>query len=244
MQVIPAIDIRSGRCVRLLQGDFERETVFGDDPVAMASRWLASGAERLHIVDLAGAKTGQPQNLEMVQAIVAAVRPVPCQFGGGVRSDEAASRLLEVCGLERIVVGTKAVDEPEWFERLAARYPGRICLGLDARAGVVVAEGWQRASGVEALELARRFDHLPLAAIIYTDTARDGIMQGPNLTATAELVQSVRTPVVASGGVSCIDDIVALARIGVSGCIVGRALYEGKIELSEAIEAAARASRT
>jgi len=241
MQVIPAIDIRSGRCVRLRQGDFGRETVFSDDPVAMAQRWVAAGAERLHVVDLDGAKSGEPQNVEVVRAIAATV-PVPCQFGGGVRSDEAAELLLGRCRMERIVVGTKAVDDPEWFERLANRYPGRTCLGLDARDGIVVAEGWQQARGVSAVELAQRFDHLPLAAIIYTDTARDGIMQGPNVSATAELVRLVRTPVIASGGVSSVEDVIALSEIGVAGCIVGRALYEGKLVLEEAIEAARGAS--
>ncbi len=240
MQVIPAIDIRLGRCVRLLQGDFDRETVFSDDPVAVAQRWAAAGAERLHIVDLDGARSGEPRNVAVAQAIVAAV-PVPCQFGGGVRTDAAAELLLRHCGLERIIVGTRAVDEPDWFQALAERYPGRICLGLDARNGVVVAEGWQRARRARAVELARRFDHLPLAAIIYTDTARDGIMQGPNVAGTAELVRLVRTAIIASGGVTSVEDIAALARVGAAGCIVGRALYEGRLSLREAIEAASAA---
>lgn len=236
MQVIPAIDLRAGRCVRLRQGNYDDETIFGDDPAAMAERWVAGGAARLHLVDLDGAKQGLPANLPSVRAILACVA-VPCQFGGGVRSRETAAELL-AAGVDRIVVGTKALADPEWFESLCGEFAGRVCLGLDARNGRVATDGWTKDSEKSAIELAREFDTLPLAAIIYTDISRDGMMSGVNLRAIEELARAVQAPVIASGGVTTLDDVRELAKLRVAGCIVGRALYEGRITLRDAIRTA------
>lgn len=242
MHIIPAIDLRAGRCVRLRQGNYDDETVFGDDAAAIAEHWVTQGAGRLHLVDLDGARDGNPANIASVRAIIARAR-VPCQFGGGVRSRAAVAELLGL-GLDRVIVGTRAVADTAWFEQLCRDYPDRVCLGLDARDGKVATEGWTQTSPMDALELARRLDALPLAAIIYTDISRDGMMSGVNLRSTEELVRTVRTPVIASGGVTTLADVEALASSGVSACIVGRALYEGTIALPEAIRIGAAAGRT
>src|SRR3954454_23441980 len=181
MQVIPAIDVRGGRCVRLRQGDFDQETVFGDDPAAMALRWESEGAARIHLVDLDGAKEGRPVNVEAVRRILASVG-VPCQLGGGIRDEATIAAWLEA-GLERVVVGTQALRDPDWFGHMARAYPGRLLLGLDARDGRVAAQGWLEVSSVAALALAQEFDPLPLAGLIYPDSACDGPLEGPNLTA-------------------------------------------------------------
>ena len=236
MQVIPAIDLRGGRCVRLVQGDYDRETVFGEDPAAMAEHWVAQGATRLHLVDLDGAKLGRPANVESVQAILARV-PVPCQLGGGVR-DEATLRAWFDAGLDRVIVGTQALKDPAWFRRMAEQFPGQLILGLDAKDGRVATAGWLDVSSVEAISLAEQFDALPLAAMIYTDIARDGMLEGPNLEATGALASRVKTPVIASGGVSTLQDLQNLATLPVTGVIVGRALYDGRFRLSEARERA------
>ena len=244
MQVIPAIDLRGGRCVRLRQGDFDQETVFGDDPTAMAARWESEGAARIHLVDLDGAKTGRPVNVEAVKRIVATVK-VPCQLGGGLRDQATIATWLDA-GLDRVVVGTQALRDPEWFGRMAETFPGRLILGLDALDGRVAIQGWLDVSSVQALTLARQFDGLPLAAIIYTDIARDGTLEGPNLQAIAAIAAAVRTPVIASGGVGELKDLERLAALPLAGCIVGRALYEGQFSLADAIErsAAIRAATT
>lgn len=233
MEVIPAIDLRGGQCVRLQQGDYDRETVFGSDPVAMARRWALEGATRLHLVDLDGAKSGQPVNRDVVRRILEAI-PIPCQLGGGIRSDVTAEDWL-AAGLDRVIVGTQALKDPAWFGALARRHPGRVVLGLDARDGKVATEGWYEVSSVDALDLALQFDELPLAALIYTDIARDGMMQGPNVAATAALARRLRTPVIASGGISALDDLTALAAIPVPACIAGRSLYEGAFSLPQAL---------
>ena len=233
MEIIPAIDLRGGRCVRLRQGNYDDETVFGDDPAAMAAHWVSQGAERLHLVDLDGARAGRPGNLDCVRAILRRVQ-VPCQFGGGVRSNETVAELL-AAGLDRVIVGTRALAEPAWFATLCRAFPGRVCLGLDARDGKVAVEGWTQTSTTAAADLARQMVELPLAAIIYTDISRDGMMGGVNLAAVREMKESVSTPVIASGGVTTLDDVQALAALGVAGCIVGRALYEGKLSLPDAI---------
>jgi phosphoribosylformimino-5-aminoimidazole carboxamide ribotide isomerase len=236
MQILPAIDLRGGRCVRLVQGDYDRETVFGEDPAAMAAHWQARGATRLHLVDLDGAREGRPVNVEPVRAILDRVG-IPCQLGGGVRDEGTIAEWLEA-GVESVVVGTQALKDPGWFRQVAERFPGRLILGLDAKDGRVATGGWLDVSSVIAVALAEQFDDLPLAAVVYTDIARDGTLEGPNVESTRLLARRLKTPVIASGGVSTLEDIVALATIPVAGCIVGRALYEGRIQLSEALRIA------
>jgi len=236
MELWPAIDLRGGRCVRLLQGDYDRETVFGDDPVEMARRFAANGARRLHIVDLDGAKAGTPVQAELVARMVAAAG-VPCQLGGGIRSVDTA-RAYAAAGVHRLVVGSVAIEDPGLLTELAHSFPGQIVLGLDARDGKVAVRGWLETSPLGAVDVAKRHEHLPLAGIVYTDIAKDGMMAGPNLPALAEMVRAVRLPVIASGGVSNAEDIRQVAAVAAAGCIVGRALYEGSLTLASAAAAA------
>lgn len=236
MQIWPAIDLRGGMCVRLRQGDYDRETVFGDDPAAMARTFVERGAECLHLVDLDGARDGRSANLASVRAILQAVT-VPCELGGGVRDEETIRGLLDL-GLSRLVIGTKALSEPDWFRRMCRQFPEKLVLGIDARDGRVATQGWLTTSDVTATQLARELDGLPLAAIIYTDIAADGMLAGPNLAGLAEMQAASSAPVVASGGVSTAEDVTAVARLGLAGCIIGRALYEGKLALPAALAAA------
>lgn len=232
MQIIPAIDLRGGQCVRLQQGDYDRETVFGDDPAAMAKHWEDEGAERIHLVDLDGAKAGRPMNVAAVRSILAAVQ-APCQLGGGIRDEATIATWLDA-GVERVIVGTQALKDPAWFRRMAETYPTRIVLGLDARDGRVATEGWLDVSTVDAAELAEQFDDLPLGGVIYTDISRDGMLEGPNVAATESLARRLKTPVIASGGVGRLEDLSRLAALPIVACIVGRALYEGRFQLTEA----------
>jgi phosphoribosylformimino-5-aminoimidazole carboxamide ribotide isomerase len=234
--ILPAIDLRGGRCVRLRQGDYDQETVFGDDPAAMARRWVDQGATFLHLVDLDGAREGHPVNGASVRRIVEAAG-VPCQLGGGLRSEADIEQALGWC-VRRVVLGTRALQDPAWCEAVCRRFPGRVALGIDARGGRVATEGWLHTSELSALDLARRCGGWPLAALIYTDISRDGMLEGPNVEATAELAAAVAVPVIASGGVTTLDDVARLARRGLPGCIIGRALYEGRIDLAEAITVA------
>lgn len=236
MELWPAIDLRGGRCVRLQQGDYARETVFDDDPVAVARRFADEGARHLHLVDLDGARDGKLVNLEVVRAIVRAV-PMQCELGGGVR-DEAAIRSLLDAGLSRVVIGTKAQREPDWLRAMVKKFPHQLVIGIDARNGLVATHGWLETSDAQAVDLAKQFEHEPLAALIYTDIATDGMLAGPNLAAMREMAAAVRLPVVASGGVSSAADVAALAETGVAGSIVGRALYEHRLTLREALVAA------
>jgi phosphoribosylformimino-5-aminoimidazole carboxamide ribotide isomerase len=236
VEVWPAIDLRGGKCVRLKQGDYARETVFGDDPAAMARHWVDLGAECLHLVDLDGARDGRPANLASVRAIVAAAG-VPCELGGGIR-DEATIRELLDLGLVRLVIGTLAIREPEWFRRMCRAFPGRLVLGIDARDGRVATHGWLETSDMPATALARQFAAEPIAAIVYTDIATDGMMSGPNVSAMAEMHSAVDLPVVASGGVTTAEDVARLAAVPMAGCIIGRALYEGTLTLPAALAAA------
>lgn len=231
MQILPAIDLRGGQCVRLRQGDYQQETVFGADPAAMARRWVEQGAEFLHIVDLDGAKEGRPVNGASIQEIVEA-SGVACQLGGGLRSEDDIALALS-WGLERVVIGTRALQAPGWLEQMTRRFPGRIVLGIDARDGRVATHGWLDVSEQSALELARALDHLPLAALVYTDIKRDGMLQGANVEAMAQMCAATKLPVIASGGVTTLDDIHRLAALPLAGCIVGRALYEGRLNLKE-----------
>lgn len=240
MQIWPAIDLRGGKCVRLLQGDYRRELIFDDDPAAVARRMVEQGAEHLHLVDLDGARDGRPGNLESVRAILAAV-DIPCELGGGIR-DEAIIAQLLATGLSRLVIGTRALGDPNWLRMCARRWPGRIVLGIDARDGQVATDGWLKTSSAAAEDLARQFDTEPLAAIIYTDIATDGMLGGPNLAAMRRMHEAIRLPLVASGGVTTADDVAALAAVGLTGCIIGRALYENRITLPEALAAAKSAT--
>ncbi|HMP00951.1 MAG TPA: 1-(5-phosphoribosyl)-5-[(5-phosphoribosylamino)methylideneamino]imidazole-4-carboxamide isomerase [Gemmatales bacterium] len=237
MVILPAIDLRDGRCVRLCQGDFTRETVYDGDPAAVAESWRDGGAEWVHLVDLDGARTGQVRNGAVIQA-VAQLPGLRCQLGGGLRT-EADLEAAFAWGVERAVVGTQALRDPAWLCRMAERFPGRLVLGLDAQNGLVATDGWLDISSTPALELARRFDHLPLAGIVYTDIHRDGMLTGPNLEATAALVEAVALPVFASGGIGNQEHIRALVPLRVAGCIVGRALHERRFTLADALAAAA-----
>ncbi len=236
MQLWPAIDLRGGNCVRLLQGDYARETVFGDDPVAMVRRFRAGGARRLHIVDLDGAKAGEPVQADLVGRMAQAAG-MPCQVGGGVRTFETAAAYL-AAGLQRVIVGSVAIEQPHLLVRMAREFPGRVVLGLDARDGKVAVRGWLDTSTLLAVDVARRHADLPLAAVVYTDIATDGTLAGPNIPALEEMLAASRTPVIASGGVATLDDIRRVAAIGCTGCIVGRALYDDAFSLPDAIAAA------
>ena len=235
MEIWPAIDLRGGNCVRLQQGDYQRETVFSGDPAAMAQHWVALGARQLHLVDLDGAKEGRPANLASVRAIVQAVA-VPCELGGGIRSQQTIRELLDL-GLQRLVVGTLAIQRPDWFRQMCRKFPRRLVLGIDARDGRVATHGWLETSDVAATELARQFAAEPIAAVVYTDIATDGMLSGPNLAAMAEMRAAVDLPVVASGGVTTKEDVARLAAIPMAGCIIGRALYEGTLTLPDALAA-------
>ncbi|MGD9648075.1 MAG: 1-(5-phosphoribosyl)-5-[(5-phosphoribosylamino)methylideneamino]imidazole-4-carboxamide isomerase [Pirellulales bacterium] len=237
MQIWPAIDLRGGRCVRLQQGDYNRETVFGDDPAAVARQFVAAGAECLHIVDLDGARSGRPENLDSIRAIRAAV-DVTCQLGGGIRDDDTIGSLVDL-GIDRLVIGTRGLEDPQWLRRAARGHAGRLVLGVDARDGKVATHGWLSTSGTSAVELIKLFADEPLAAVVYTDIAQDGMLAGPNIAALAELIGAVKLPIVASGGVTTAADVARLAALPVAGAIIGRALYEGRIALPDALAAAA-----
>jgi len=236
MQIWPAIDLRGGKCVRLRQGDYQQETVFGENPAEMARHWTQQGAERLHLVDLDGARDGKSANREALQAILAAV-DVPCQAGGGIRTEETINDLFAL-GVARLVIGTRALTDPDWFIAMCRRHPRRLVVGIDARDGRVATDGWLETSQTSAVELAARFAGEPLAGIVYTDIAKDGMMAGPNLAAMAEMLAGADAPLIASGGVTTAEDVASLARLGVEGCIIGRTLYEGKLSLADALAAA------
>lgn len=236
MIIIPAVDIRNGKCVRLRQGRSDDETIFSDDPVAMAVKWAEAGAEYLHVVDLDGAFSGEPQNTELVRRIVDAV-DCPVELGGGLRTDEAVEAALAT-GIERAVVGTRAATDPNWLTVLAERFDGQIAVALDARDGVISLAGWTESSELRAVDFVNNLNALNLAAVIYTDISRDGELVGPNLETTAEVVRLSSHPVIASGGVHTADDVKALTGLGVMGVIIGRALYEGTITMADALHAA------
>jgi len=229
MLIYPAIDLRNGRCVRLRQGDYSRETVFSDDPVAVARRWVELGADRLHVVDLDGAKTGKPVNGAVIRKI-AEESGVPVQLGGGLRNEDHLAAAFDA-GVRWGVLGTRALQDPAWIRSVAARYPNRIVLGLDAKDGFVATEGWLSVSRVKAVDLAGQVSGAPLAAVVYTDIATDGMMDGPNFAALAEMQAAVTLPVIASGGICTVDHVRQLMETRIPGCIIGRALYEGSVEL-------------
>ena len=238
MEIIPAIDLLDGACVRLHQGNYDQVTRFSEDPVAQALSWQSQGASRLHLVDLDGAKRGEPVNDAAVRAITEAL-DIPVQLGGGVRSLERAEELI-ACGLDRVILGTVAIEQPALVQELAQRHPGRIVVGIDANDGRVATRGWIEQSDVLATDLAQQFSAAGIAAIITTDIATDGTLAGPNLDALRTMAQCSAVPVIASGGIGCMADLLALLPLeplGVSGVIVGRALYDGRVVLSEAIAA-------
>ena len=235
-QVIPALDLRGGRVVRLQQGDYERETVYDADPGARARRFVEQGAARLHVVDLDGAREGEARSEPALRAVLAGAGSVPVQVGGGIRSLERIEALLEL-GIDRVILGTAALEAPELVRGAAERFPGRVILALDARDGLVATHGWTETGELTVEQLLERFADLPLAALLYTDIGRDGMMTGPNIEATRALARVTVVPVLASGGVRSREDLVALARTRViAGVIVGRALYDGAIDLPSALE--------
>ena len=233
MMVIPAVDIKGGRCVRLFQGRMSEETVYGDNPVEMARKWESLGASVLHIVDLDGALEAAPVNRYIIRAIVKELK-IPCELGGGIRDLPTIEAYLEM-GLDRVVLGTAAVKSPALVKEAAGLFPGRIAVGIDAAHGKVAVEGWTETTDISAGELAHRFEDMGVRAINYTDISRDGALVGPNIEATREMVRSVKIAVIAAGGISRMEDLIALAQTGVEGAISGKALYEGKINLREAI---------
>ncbi|MEM9273814.1 MAG: 1-(5-phosphoribosyl)-5-[(5-phosphoribosylamino)methylideneamino]imidazole-4-carboxamide isomerase [Cyanobacteria bacterium P01_F01_bin.143] len=238
MEVIPAIDLLDGKCVRLYQGDYERSEIFNDNPVTVARSWAEQGATRLHVVDLDGAKDGKTTNLAAIEAIVAAIS-IPVQVGGGLRDRAGITRLLNL-GVQRCIVGTVAVEQPELVQELCQEFPEQIVVGIDAREGKVATRGWLETSEILATDLAQRMATAGATAIIYTDIHRDGTMSGPNRSALRELATAIDIPVIASGGVSSLTDLLsllALEPLGVTGVIVGRAIYTGDVNLTEAIQA-------
>lgn len=237
--IIPAVDIKDGRCVRLLQGRKEKETVFSNDPVAMAQRWEQEGAERIHVIDLDGAFEKKPKNLPVVERIIQHTT-VPIQVGGGIRERSAVERYLEA-GADRVIIGTEAIRNPDLVVGSCKAYPGRIVVAIDARRGLVAIEGWVETTQTTAVELAKRFEATGVAAINFTDIHRDGMQTGPNIQETRKLAQAISIPVIASGGVSSLEDIrnlLPLEAVGVVGVITGKALYEGSLRLADAIEVA------
>jgi len=239
MLIIPAVDIKGGKCVRLKQGRADQETIFSDDPVAMGLKWQDAGAQLLHVVDLDGAFSSKPQNLEVIRGLRRALT-IPMQLGGGIRTMETVALYLDM-GIDRVILGTVIWKDPELVARALAAYPGRIAVGLDAKDGLLAVEGWTQTSTLKVLDAAKSLEPLKPAALIYTDIARDGVKRGVNIEATKNLAQAVDLPIIASGGVSAIDDIAALLPLesfGVMGVITGRALYDGSLDLREAIRLA------
>jgi phosphoribosylformimino-5-aminoimidazole carboxamide ribotide isomerase len=236
MTVIPAIDLKEGKCVRLEQGLMDKDTVFNDNPAAQARAWQDQGAEMLHIVDLDGAFAGEPKNRAAIEAIVGAIT-IPSQLGGGIRDIETIEAYLSL-GLSRVIIGTAAQRNPELVREACARFPGRIVVGIDAKNGMVAVQGWAEVTDITAVDLAKKFEGFGVSAIIYTDIARDGMLQGPNLEATRALAEAVSIPIIASGGVSSLQDIrnlMAIESSGVNGVITGKAVYTGAIKLAEAV---------
>ena len=241
MQIIPAIDIKDGYCVRLRQGDMKAVTVFSEDPAAMAQHWLEQGAQRLHIVDLNGAVAGIPKNESVIREIVSVIGDeIPVQLGGGIRDLDTIERYLDD-GLSYVVIGTAAVKNPGFLHEACSAFPGHIIVGLDARDGRVATDGWSKMTGHDVVDLARKFEDYGVEGIIYTDIGRDGMLSGINIEATVKLAREVRVPVIASGGLSSLDDILALVKYegdGIIGAIAGRAIYEGTLDFKEALKAA------
>jgi len=235
MLLLPAIDIRNGKCVRLQQGDYGKETVYGDSPVEMAKHWEGQGAEFLHIVDLDGAKDGQATNFAIVSKIAESLN-IPIEIGGGIRNEETIQRYLDA-GINRLVIGTLALKEADWFREMCRKFPHRLVLGIDGRNGLVATEGWLETSQTLATDLAKKYVDLPLSALVYTDIAKDGMLEGPNVAEMEAMRRAVPFPLIVSGGIASLDDIRRLAQDGFHACIIGKALYENKFQLPEALAA-------
>ena len=234
MLLIPAIDLKDGRCVRLRQGRMDDETVFSDDPVEMAGRWVEAGARRLHLVDLNGAFAGEPVNGAVIQAIAARYPDLPLQVGGGIRDEQTIAAYLKA-GVDYVIIGTQAVREPKFVARACRTFPGHVIVGLDAKDGMVAVDGWATITEHRVVDLAQRFEQAGVEAIVYTDIGRDGMLTGPNVEATAALARAIRVPVIASGGITNIDDVRALCEVadaGIMGAITGRAIYEGTLDFA------------
>ncbi len=236
MYIIPAIDLRQGKCVRLIQGEYHRQITYEDDPVKQAKQFLSAGAEWLHIIDLDGARIGKPVNTDTISAI-SALGNFKIEVGGGIRDEASIKQLLDM-NVEHVIIGTKAVSDFEWFGEMAQKFTGKIALGLDARGSKLATNAWTKESPRQLIEFAIEAAKLPLAAIIYTDITKDGMMTGPNLERTKVVIDAVQIPVIASGGVKEIADIKTLAELGAEAVIIGRSLYEGTLNLADAIEAA------
>ena len=236
MLIIPAVDIKNGKCVRLLQGRMEDETVFSDDPAAMAQKWAMAGAELIHVIDLDGAFEKSPQNIDAIKSILKSVN-TPIQLGGGIRTGRTIRMFLDM-GVNRVIIGTEAINNPELVEQAARDFPDQIIVGIDARDGHVAIEGWTETTHIKAVDLAKRFQNCGVAAINFTDIQRDGMQTGPNIEETRRLAEAIRIPVVASGGVATIKDIqnlLPLEASGVTGVITGKALYSGTLDFKEAL---------
>jgi len=236
MLVIPAIDLKDGKCVRLRQGEMDDATIYDEDPIEAASRWVEMGAKRLHMVDLNGAFAGRPVNGEVIDKISRKFPELDIQIGGGIRDEETVQNYLNV-GVRYVIIGTKAITAPHFVEDLCAEFPGHIIVGLDAKDGKVATDGWSKLSNHDVIDMAQRFEEMGVEAIIYTDIGRDGMMTGVNIEATVKLAQAIRIPVIASGGVTNMEDIKALHEVedeGIVGVITGRAIYEGTLDYKEA----------
>jgi len=235
MLLIPAIDLKQGKCVRLRQGKMDDETIFSDDPVAMAGRWVEAGARRLHIVDLDGAFAGEPVNAGVIHEIAEAYPDLPIQVGGGIRHEDTVQTYLEA-GVQYCIIGTKAVSAPHFVNDICVEFPGHIIVGLDAKDGKVAIDGWSKLSHHDVVDMAKHFENDGVEAIIFTDISRDGMMKGVNLESTVELAQAITIPVIASGGITNIDDVRQLSAVeeeGITGAITGRAIYEGTLDFAE-----------
>ncbi|MBX2868364.1 MAG: 1-(5-phosphoribosyl)-5-[(5-phosphoribosylamino)methylideneamino]imidazole-4-carboxamide isomerase [Acidiferrobacterales bacterium] len=240
MLLIPAIDLKEGQCVRLKQGDMNETTVFSDDPVAVAGRWVEAGARRLHIVDLDGAFKGEPVNADVIHEIAEAYPDLPIQVGGGIRNESTVDVYIQA-GVRYVIIGTQAVKEPHFISDLCAEFSTHIIVGLDAKDGKVATDGWSKLSKHDAIDMAQHFEEDGVESIIYTDIARDGMMQGVNIEATMQLAEAINIPVIASGGIKNIENVKKLAKVaesGIVGAITGRAIYEGTMDFAEAQQAA------
>ncbi len=238
MLLIPAIDIKDGKCVRLRQGDMEDTTIFDDDPVSAARRWVGAGAERLHIVDLDGAVAGEPVNADLVHRIAEEFPQLPIQLGGGIRDEDTVEAYLNA-GVQYVILGTKAVNEPHFVSDLCVEFPRHIIVGLDAKDGKIAVDGWSKLSKHDLIDLAKQFENDGVEAILYTDITRDGMLTGVNIEATRELAESVRIPVIAAGGLTSLDDVKAVCEIadsGIIGVVTGRAIYEGTLDFARGLE--------